>query len=518
MALGKNTRHAPKRVAEMRDYWRIYRRNAILLSLLTQLLVVLVVGGALIVADAHIDALPFIITMGATIITSVALNIYLILFLLAPLRDLATAIARAAGQTVDQPLGNPNLPRYAKDGFHDMLLYIYKNNSADNADNTDNSHASQRYKTLLTALNQTNTGIVVMNTAGEISFANRAAPVAQTKEGVLKLELLFDEPDDFTNWLAACETNTVHAQQTWLRVPNKIIGDEDRRIFNVTASFEQGSAAEVVLIAYDESDIYQPEDDGLDFISFAAHELRGPITVIRGYLDVLSLELEDVLTAEQKELFQRLIVSGNRLSGYINNILNTSKYDRRHLKIHLSEESLAHIYQTIRDDMNLRASSQHRQLVVDIPDNLPTIAADPSSISEVLSNLIDNGIKYSNNGGIVRVNAAVEGAFVKVSVVDNGIGMPANVVGNLFHKFYRSHRSRETVAGTGIGLYICKAIVESHGGTISVSSTEGVGSTFSFTLPIYASVAETLQANGHINTALVARHGESITNHATYSG
>lgn len=518
MALGKNTRHAPKRVAEMRDYWRIYRRNAILLSLLTQLLVVLVVGGALIVADAHIDALPFIITMGATIITSVALNIYLILFLLAPLRDLATAIARAAGQTVDQPLGNPNLPRYAKDGFHDMLLYIYKNNSADNADNTDNSHASQRYKTLLTALNQTNTGIVVMNTAGEISFANRAAPVAQTKEGVLKLELLFDEPDDFTNWLAACETNTVHAQQTWLRVPNKIIGDEDRRIFNVTASFEQGSAAEVVLIAYDESDIYQPEDDGLDFISFAAHELRGPITVIRGYLDVLSLELEDVLTAEQKELFQRLIVSGNRLSGYINNILNTSKYDRRHLKIHLSEESLAHIYQTIRDDMNLRASSQHRQLVVDIPDNLPAVAADPSSISEVLSNLIDNGIKYSNNGGIVRVNAAVEGAFVKVSVVDNGIGMPASVVGNLFHKFYRSHRSRETVAGTGIGLYICKAIVESHGGTISVSSTEGVGSTFSFTLPIYASVAETLQANGHINTALVARHGESITNHATYSG
>lgn len=517
MALGKNTRHAPKRVAEMRDYWRIYRRNAILLSLLTQLLVVLVVGGALIVAGAHIDALPFIITMSATIMTSVALNIYLMLFLLTPLRDLATAIARAAGQTVDQPLGNPNLPRYAKDGFHDMLLYIYKNNSADNAD-TDDSHASQRYKTLLTALNQTNTGIVVMNTAGEISFANRAAPVKQTKEGALKLELLFDEPDDFTNWLAACETNTVHAQQTWLRVPNKIIGDEDRRIFNVTASFEQGSAAEVVLIAYDESDIYQPEDDGLDFISFAAHELRGPITVIRGYLDVLSLELEDVLTAEQKELFQRLIVSGNRLSGYINNILNTSKYDRRHLKIHLSEESLAHIYQTIRDDMNLRASSQHRQLVVDIPDNLPAVAADPSSISEVLSNLIDNGIKYSNNGGIVRVNAAVEGAFVKVSVVDNGIGMPANVVGNLFHKFYRSHRSRETVAGTGIGLYICKAIVESHGGTISVSSTEGVGSTFSFTLPIYASVAETLQANGHINTALVARHGESITNHATYSG
>lgn len=507
----------PKRVAEMRDYWGIYRREAILASVLMQLLATLVVGGALVVAGARVDTFPFLITISATFLVSVPLNLFLVLFLLTPLRDLATSIAHAAGQKVDEPLPNPNLTRYESNGFHDLLLYVYENEDVD-ANNSKSSQNAQHHKALLTALNQTNTGIVIMNTAREITYANRAAPVAQVQGGALKLELLFDEPDEFSDWLTACQTNTVHAQKTWLRVPNKIVGSDDRRIFNITANFEQGSTAEVVLVAYDESSIYQPEDDGLDFISFAAHELRGPITVIRGYIDVLSLELDDQLTPEQKELFQRLIVSGNRLSGYINNILNTSKYDRRHLKIRLSEESLASIYRTISDDMQLRASSQRRQLVVDIPDDLPTVAADQSSIGEVMSNLIDNGIKYSNNGGIVRVSAAVDGNFVRVSVADNGIGMPGTVVSNLFHKFYRSHRSRETVAGTGIGLYICKAIVESHGGEISVSSAEGVGSTFSFMLPIYASVAEKLQNNEHLNTAFVADHGRFIKNHAKYSG
>jgi signal transduction histidine kinase len=169
--------------------------------------------------------------------------------------------------------------------------------------------------------------------------------------------------------------------------------------------------------------------------------------------------------------------------------------------------------------MKLRASSQNRLLSVHLPDDLPTVAADRASISEVLSNLIDNAIKYSNEGGIVNVTASASESFVKVSVEDRGIGMPGSVVSNLFHKFYRSHRSRETVAGTGIGLYICKAIVESHGGKISVRSQEGEGSTFEFLLPIYSTVAETLQSNNNSNESLID-HDESgwIKNHAMYRG
>ena len=215
---------------------------------------------------------------------------------------------------------------------------------------------------------------------------------------------------------------------------------------------------------------------------------------------------------------ERLIVTSNRLSSYVNNILNAAKYDRKHLRLHLSEERITDIYKTISDDMQLRASAQNRLLVIDIPDTLPTVAADNNAVGEVLGNLIDNAIKYSNEGGLVHVTAHATPGFVEVAVIDRGIGIPVSVMPNLFHKFYRSHRSRETIAGTGIGLYISKAIVSSHGGTITARSVENEGSTFSFTLPIYDSVADKLKSGGDNNQSLIEHGSGWIRNHSLYRG
>ena len=169
--------------------------------------------------------------------------------------------------------------------------------------------------------------------------------------------------------------------------------------------------------------------------------------------------------------------------------------------------------------MQLRAASQGRLLTIDFPEVLPTVAADANSMSEVLGNLIDNAVKYSNEGGTIEVTAKVSGTFVETSVTDHGIGMPGNVVQNLFHKFYRSHRSRETVAGTGIGLYISKAIVESNGGEVGVRSIEGRGSTFTFTLPIYATVADKLSQDGANNQTFIEHaSGSWIKNHGAFRG
>ena len=513
----------PKAVAQsepqIRDYWNHYHRSAAIVTVLMEIVVTLVIGFALLVGGISPLTQTFWVTMVATLVTTVLLNYVIVDLLLAPLRDLSMAITTAAGQKPTHPLANPNLARYEKNGFRPILQYIYESTAEKSlpqaAEKTDSSEELRR---LSTALNQTNAGFIVMNANGKIIYANHAAPVARDVSETLQLDLLFEREGMFNDWLANCRESAVHSEQSWLRVPNRIVGEEDRRIFNVTANYEKGSAAEVVLVTYDATNLYQEEDEDLDFISFAAHELRGPITVIRGYLDVLDVELQQQLATDQKELFSRLIVSANRLSSYINNILNTSKFDRRHLKINLTEDSLASIYDMIRDDMQLRAAAQHRLLNVSIPAELPRVAADRSSLSEVFSNLIDNALKYSNEGGAVSVSAVVDGDHVKVEVTDNGIGIPANVVGNLFHKFYRSHRSRETVAGTGIGLYICKAIIESHGGKIGVTSTEGVGSTFSFTVPTYASIAEKLQANDYTNAGLISSSDGWIKNHSKYSG
>lgn len=522
MAIGDKAKaRAPKYATpQIRDYWRRYHRTAIAMTVLMQVVATLITGFSLLFGGVEPDSLIFWITMLATIITTISLNFALMNFLLTPLRDLAMAITSSAGEKPTEPLANPNTPRYSRDGFGQLLQFVYeKDASTSQAETKAIEGSDEVLRQLTTGLDETAAGVIIMDSTGAIQYANKSAPIIEEADGTKKLELLFENDPTFEQWLASCRENSVHAVQTWQRVPNRIVGDDGRRIFCITANYEKGSAAEVVLVAYDASDIFQPDDDDLDFISFAAHELRGPITVIRGYLDVLKRELEEQIAPDQVELFQRLIVSANRLSGYINNILNASKYDRRHLKVNLSELSLVSIYDSIRDDMNLRASSQHRLLSVNIPTELPTIAADRSSLSEVIANLIDNALKYSNEGGAVAVTAEMDGNdFVKVSVVDNGIGIPSSVVGNLFHKFYRSHRSRETVAGTGIGLYICKAIVESHGGKIGVSSTEGQGSTFSFTVPTYASVADKLQANDHTNAGLITSSDGWIKNHSKFVG
>ena len=177
----------------------------------------------------------------------------------------------------------------------------------------------------------------------------------------------------------------------------------------------------------------------------------------------------------------------------VNNILNVSRLDQNRLSFTISEHSVDEAINSIKEDMILRATSQNRLIEFNIPEKIPTIGTDISGFSEVLTNLIDNAIKYSNDGGLVKITTERVGNFVNIKVQDWGIGIPLNVMPNLFQKFYRSHRSRETVAGTGIGLYLSKAIATKMGGEISVESTEGEGSIFTFSIPIYKAVANQLQ-------------------------
>jgi two-component system phosphate regulon sensor histidine kinase PhoR/two-component system sensor histidine kinase VicK len=499
------------------DYWPRYRKRAFLSIIAAQLVIALVIGGALFTTGVVSSVTVLIVTLIAVFAATVSLNFILVIHLLNPLGDMAAALTHVSGeQTIVTP-PNPNSREFEKDGFKPLLQLIYTLSA--NREKTSESEAAGHAVDVASALSALPVGFIILDSNRKVIYANKNAPVRTDQNGNDVIDLLFDKNDDLDKWLDECNERAVQAERIWPRIANKIPGEEGRKIYDISASYQKGKQSEVVLTLLNRSDEYQPEDDNLDFIAFAAHELRGPITVIRGYLDVLNDELVSTLNAEQIELMSRLVVSANRLSSYINNILNASRYDRRHLKLRLKEESLANIYRFISDDMQLRASSQHRLLSVDLPTTLPTVAADTTGIGEVLGNLIDNAIKYSNEGGTINVTASATSDFVTVSVEDHGIGMPDQVIGNLFHKFYRSHRSRETVAGTGIGLYICKTIIESHGGTVGVKSTEGVGSTFTFSLPVYASVAEKLRADDNSNKSFIEQQGEGwIKNHSMYRG
>jgi signal transduction histidine kinase len=150
-----------------------------------------------------------------------------------------------------------------------------------------------------------------------------------------------------------------------------------------------------------------------------------------------------------------------------------------------------------------------------LADNLPAVAVDPISIQEVINNLIDNAIKYSGDSKVIDVSSYVsKDGLIETTVQDYGRGIPAAALPNLFTKFYRDHHNRSQVGGTGLGLYLSKAIVTAHGGNIWVRSKEGEGSLFGFSLQPYDSQNSQSQNSGDSEMVRGA-HGW-IKNHSLY--
>lgn len=438
-------------------------------------------------------------------------------YALEPLEILTRAITHTSPQANDVTPPQINTPRHEKTGLKYMVQTVYDTAAGLQVASDEGASATALSQGVL---DQFPCGIICLDASRKVVYANAKAPVVTDSHDVTRIELIFKQGESLAEWLTKSEDTKVTDERVWTRIANRMPEENGRQIFDVAAHYQKGGVGNIdtILICVNRSSHYAADEEDMDFIALAAHELRGPITVIRGYLDVLHHELAPTLQAEQRELLDRLSVSANRLSGYVGNILNVARYDRRHLKLHLHEDKLSDVYATVADDLQLRARTQQRLLSVNIPDNLPTIAADRGSLGEALVNLVDNGLKYSADGGQVIVSAAVDGDFVTCQVQDFGVGIPSSVIGNLFNKFYRSHRSRQSVGGTGLGLYISKAIIESHGGQIGVRSTEGQGSSFTFSVPIYSTVADKLQASDNRNEGIIKSSSGWIKNHAMFKG
>lgn len=223
----------------------------------------------------------------------------------------------------------------------------------------------------------------------------------------------------------------------------------------------------------------------LDFVSMAAHELRTPLTALRGYLSMLIEESTTKFTREEKKYLDRSYISANQLNSLVENLLNLSRVERGALKLEVSPLPINKlIEETIA---NLSHIAQEKDIVLQFTPKEPSPLAlvDRFRIIEVLTNLINNGISYTQPGGWVKISTAVKDQEVEVSVSDNGQGIPAASIPRLFTKFYRVHNVLAMGSkGTGLGLYISKSIITAHHGKIWVDSVESKGSTFTFTLPL----------------------------------
>lgn len=503
-------------VARLADVFPNHRRKVVAAALSLQATLLVVLGVLLWVAGVDWLTMTVFVLLPVAVLQVFA---FLIVgkYALEPLDFLARTVTQISDQPHDTVPPNLNGTRHERTGWKLMVDTIYQHGASVLPTSTSQTADGTTQSTLF---DNVPGGIIALNQAREIVYTNKRAPISLDTKGAKHIQLDFDGSDTLFAWLDGVENTQVRAERRWSGVQNLPLGTPERRVFDIVASYEKNATngVDTLLLLVDQTAHYGVNEESMDFMALAAHELRGPITVIRGYLDILRPELESFLNPDQKLLFDRLDVSSSRLSGYIGNVLNAAKFDRRHLKLHLREDRLADVYALVADDLALRASTQGRLLSVSLPADLPTIAADRNSLSEVIANLVDNAIKYSREGGQVNVTAEVDGDSVRFNVQDFGLGMPGSVVSGLFNKFYRSHRSKHTVSGTGLGLYISKAIVESHGGRISVNSTEGEGSTFSFQVPVYSTVADKLLSSNEENQGIIETSSGWIKNHSMYRG
>jgi PAS domain S-box-containing protein len=218
-----------------------------------------------------------------------------------------------------------------------------------------------------------------------------------------------------------------------------------------------------------------------DFLSIASHELKTPLTTIKGLVQLLQRMKPDGASEKYNETMDKVSVYIDRLNILISDLLDTSKIQSGNIELHLEPFE---IDKTIRDTVdNLSVSAPSHTIELSGTTNA-TILGDELQISQVINNLISNAIKYSPDSNKVDVYINRVGNFVKVSVTDYGMGISSQDKAKIFERFYRAKHIQKKFPGLGIGLYISHEIVAHHKGTLWVESEVGEGSTFSFTLPI----------------------------------
>ncbi len=220
-----------------------------------------------------------------------------------------------------------------------------------------------------------------------------------------------------------------------------------------------------------------------NFMSLMSHDLKTPIAKIQALTERLAREARS-LSPEQKEILDSILRSNSELSEYIFSILNFQKIESQEVILHRKSHDINALIEEVVTRMQALADDRKIHIEKHLEPLFPA-EFDEHLIRQVLTNLIDNAIKYNAEGTIVRVSSAEEENSLSISVEDNGAGIPEEQQYRLFKKFSRSEKgTAERVKGTGLGLYLCKYFIELHGGKISVESTHGQGTKFQFTLPI----------------------------------
>lgn len=225
-----------------------------------------------------------------------------------------------------------------------------------------------------------------------------------------------------------------------------------------------------------------------EFVSIVSHQLRTPLSSLKWSLDLLRGKRLGELNKKQKEHFDIINDSNNRMIDLINDLLNVNRIEQGKLEMRPEVFSINSLTEAIIEELQTLAKKDGITINFHKEKNLPLIYSDSSRIRMVIENLIDNAIKYSNKDNKekwVNISVKQEKDKIKFSVKDNGKGIPQDLQKQVFNKFFRGDSLiKQKIEGTGLGLFVAKGIIKLSGGEIGFKSKENKGSTFWFTLPV----------------------------------
>ena len=320
-------------------------------------------------------------------------------------------------------------------------------------------------------------GVIVLDPENRIRFTNRAAEwfAAADRRDSLGRPLSEVVRDHELLQLAArsSETRQIHQAEIMLL--------HQRLFLNVIATPISGERGEGVLLTLqDVTRLRQVETTRREFVSNVSHELRSPLASVRAMVETLeggALRDPDVAF----DFLGRIESDIQRMTTLVDELLELSRLESGQMPVHLAPLSVSEVAGEIVARFEGSAAAAGVKMGIDLPPDLPYVMAETGKLDQILTNLLENALRFTPEGGRVDVSASTGRRWVKLTVSDTGIGIPSEHLPHVFERFYKVDRSRRD-GGAGLGLAIAKHLVQAHGGDISVSSTEGQGSSFDLTL------------------------------------
>ncbi len=337
-------------------------------------------------------------------------------------------------------------------------------------------------------------GLLIVNERREIRFVNQTFKnLFPVDEAELRGPILQVIRDPVVDRLIEAALKSGQPERGELTVTSlERIRDREMQLSAAAIRDDGGKNTGAIMLFHDVSELKQADQVRREFVANVSHELRTPLSILHGYIETLRDDPE-MGRDEFERVLQVMNRHSDRLALLVNDLLTLSQLESGAPNVQVGSVRLTELFAGIARDWGRRFAEKQISIDIEAAPNLPILRADETRLQEILYNLLDNALKYTQRSGRIRLAAARQGDEVVISVADNGPGIPEADLPRIFERFYRADKARSReMGGTGLGLSIVKHIAQMHGGRVEAESKRAQGTTIRVILPIAGPKADSV--------------------------